>query len=51
MWRQVHYFGETLPVVLVIKILKEEYMDIAQLLKDNMEVKKHMQESEIGLVS
>ena len=42
---------EALPVVparLVKKILKGEYVDMAELLKDNMEVEMRLQESEMG---
>jgi len=33
------------------KILKGEYVDMAELLKDNMEVERHLQESEMGHAS
>ena len=43
--------GEALTVVparLVKKIQRGEYVDMAELLKDNMEVERHIQESQIA---
>jgi len=48
------YLGEALPVVparLVKKILKGEYVDMAELLEDNMEVERRLQKSEMGHAS
>jgi len=39
------------PVHLVKNILKGKYMDMAVLLKDNMEVDWHLQENEMGPAS
>jgi len=36
------------PAFLVGKILKGEFMDMTELLKDNMEVERGLQESEMG---